>query len=55
LRDLRDDKATAVKLFDLVDLIVEAMIAAPKHIEKMYGQLPQGALRAIEKRDGKKS
>jgi len=50
--DLRDDKATAVKLFDLVDLIVEAMIATPKHIEKMYGKLPEGALKAIEKRDG---
>jgi hypothetical protein len=49
--DLRDDKAIAVKLFDLVDLIVEAMIATPKHIEKMYGQLPEGALKAIEKRD----
>ena len=50
--DLRDDKAIAVKLFDLVDLIVEAMIATPKHIEKMYGKLPEGALKAIEKRDG---
>jgi hypothetical protein len=50
--DLRDDKGTAVKLFDLVDLIIEAMIATPKHIEKMDGQLPEGALKAIEKRDG---
>jgi hypothetical protein len=51
--DLRDDKATALKLFDLVNLIVEAMITTPKHIEAMYGALPEGVLKAIEKRDGK--
>jgi hypothetical protein len=51
--DLRDDKATAVELFELVNLIVEAMIAIPKHIEKMYGALPEGALKAIAKRDAK--
>jgi hypothetical protein len=51
--DLRDDKAIAIKLFDLVNLIVEAMVATPKHIESMYAALPDGALKAIEKRDGK--
>jgi hypothetical protein len=51
--DLRDDKASAIKLFDVVNLIVEAMIATPKHIEKMYSELPEGARKAIEKRDGK--
>jgi hypothetical protein len=52
--DLQDDKATAIKLFGLVNLIVEAMIATPKHIEKMYGELPPSALEAIKKRDDKK-
>jgi Domain of unknown function (DUF4145) len=52
--DLKDDKSTATKLFDLVNLIVEAMIATPKHIEKMFGDLPEGARKAIEKRDGDK-
>jgi Domain of unknown function (DUF4145) len=52
--DLRDDKATAAKLFDLVNLIVEAMIAAPKHIQAMYEALPERVLAAIEKRDGAK-
>lgn len=50
--DLRDDKATAIELFRLVNLIVEAMIAMPKHVESMYDALPEGAKRAIEKRDG---
>jgi hypothetical protein len=49
--DLQDDKATAIKLFGLVNLIVEAMIATPKRIEKMYGELPPTALEAIKKRD----
>ncbi len=53
--DLRDDKATAIELFKLVNIIVEAMIATPKHIEEMYGSLPAGALKAIEKRDADKA
>lgn len=52
--DLRDDKSTAARLFWLVNLIVESMIAAPKHVEAMYEALPEGALLAIEKRDGAK-
>ena len=53
--DLRDDKATAFKLFNLVNLIVEAMITAPKHIEELYGTLPETALEAIGKRDNKET
>ena len=50
--DLRDDKGTASKLFGLVNVIVEATISTPKHIEAMFETLPDGALKAIEKRDG---
>ena len=50
--DLRDDKATASKLFELVNLIVEATITSPKHVQEMFEALPKGALKAIEKRDG---
>jgi hypothetical protein len=49
--DLQDDKATAVRLFDLVNLIVETRIAVPKRIEELYQNLPEGARSAIEKRD----
>ncbi len=52
--DLRDDRATATELFGLVNLIVEAMIATPKHVEAMFNSLPEGARLAIEKRDGVK-
>jgi hypothetical protein len=49
--DLRDDRDTALKLFGLVNLVVEIMITQPKHIEEMYESLPEGSRKAIEKRD----
>jgi len=51
--DLRDDRATAEKLFGLVNLIAEIMITQPKHVAAMYASLPESALDAISKRDGK--
>lgn len=49
--DLKDDRATAEKLFGLVNLIADIMISQPKHIDAMFGDLPEGARKAIEKRD----
>ena len=51
--DLRDDHATAEKLFGLVNVIAEIMITQPKHIAELYGGLPPGALEAIARRDAK--
>jgi hypothetical protein len=51
--DLRDDVGTAEKLFDLVNIIADAMISQPKRIAEMFDGLPQGAREAIAKRDGK--
>ncbi|OQW39268.1 MAG: hypothetical protein A4S12_02345 [Proteobacteria bacterium SG_bin5] len=51
--DLRDDRATAEKLFGLVNLIAEIMISQPKHVADMYESLPQNARDAIKRRDGK--
>jgi Domain of unknown function (DUF4145) len=50
--DLKDDKVTALKLFDLLNLIVERTISAPKKLEAIFKGLPPTALAAIEKRDG---
>jgi Domain of unknown function (DUF4145) len=50
--DLDDDVDTAASLFDLVNLIVERMIALPKKVGAMYDALPASALAAITKRDG---
>jgi len=50
--DLKDDKTTALKLFDLVNIIVQALITTPKQINSMFDSLPPNALDGIQKRDG---
>ncbi|RWL45259.1 MAG: DUF4145 domain-containing protein [Mesorhizobium sp.] len=52
--DLKDDRATAENLFSLVNLIADALISQPKHIDAMFDDLPEGARQAIEKRDAPK-
>lgn len=49
--DLRDDRETAERLFVLVNMITDIMIAQPKAIAEMYGKLGSGSLAAITKRD----
>jgi hypothetical protein len=51
--DVRDNPEIALRLFDLVNLIVEDRIARPKQIEAMYASLPENARKQIEDRDGK--
>lgn len=53
--DLKDDRDTAIKLFKLVNIIAEQMISNPKHVEELYGQLPEHKRKQIEKRDGTSS
>lgn len=50
--DLKDDKDTALKLFDLVNIIVQALITTPNHINSMFNSLPPNALAGIQRRDG---
>lgn len=50
--DLDADPDLLASLFGLTNLIVEQIIAQPKHIESLYGKLPEGKREAIEKRDG---
>ena len=49
--DLRDDQDTAMKLFELINVIAEVMITQPKEVERLYQSLPQTAREAIQKRD----
>jgi hypothetical protein len=42
-----------VSLFDLVNLIAEAMISQPKHLKAMCDGLPESEREKIEKRDKK--
>ena len=53
--DLKDDRDTATRLFELVNIIAEQMISNPKHVDELYGKLPEEKRKAIEKRDGKGS
>jgi predicted RNA-binding Zn-ribbon protein involved in translation (DUF1610 family) len=53
LIDLKDDRATAEKLFGLVNMVADIMISQPKHLDSMFNGLPEKNLKAIEKRDAK--
>lgn len=49
--DIKDDQSTALKLFDLVNLITDYMITKQGQINKLYDSLPDDAKKNIEKRD----
>jgi hypothetical protein len=51
--DLNDDKDTAIRLFDLVNIITEQMITQPKHVEALFEKLPESKRSAIEDRNKK--
>ena len=51
--DLKDDRDTALRLFELVNAIADQMISHPKAINEMYAKLPEEKRRAIAKRDKK--
>jgi hypothetical protein len=46
-----DNKATAMALFELVNMIVERRIAAPEKLKTLFARLPQKQLEQIQKRD----
>jgi hypothetical protein len=46
-----DDPAVVDKLFDLINIIIEYMIALPKRVSGLYSTLPPNAIKAIKKRD----
>ena len=48
-----DDPEVVGHLFILLNVIVEYMISMPSKIGELYDSLPEGAKKAIEKRDGK--
>ncbi|MCD0470722.1 DUF4145 domain-containing protein [Flavobacterium sp. JAS] len=51
--DLKDNFELCVALFGLINIIADVMISQPKHVEALYGNLPQNLVDAIEKRDSK--
>lgn len=53
--DIRDDRDTASKLFELVNFIAYDRISRPKQIAGVYGMIPEGKRKAIEARNAKAS
>ena len=51
--DIRDDRETASKLFELVNFIVCDRITRPKQIAGVYGMIPESKRKAIEVRNAK--
>jgi hypothetical protein len=51
--DLKDDRATASQLFNLVNFIVQNRISEPSQRKKLFDMLPQKAKDAIQRRDAK--
>jgi hypothetical protein len=49
--DLRDDVETATNLFDLLNFVVDDMIAQPKKRRAIFASLPQRKRDGIEQRD----
>jgi hypothetical protein len=50
--DINEKKENVIALFSLINMIVENQITQPKHVEEIFGELPAGALAAVERRDG---
>ncbi len=54
--DLKDDRATAVKLFDLINMIADNQITQPNAVKKMFEEkIPDGAKDKIARRDDPKN
>lgn len=51
--DLRDDRETAVSLFDFVNIVVDSMISRKRQISRAFDKLPEGAKESIKVRDQK--
>ncbi|MCK5023698.1 MAG: DUF4145 domain-containing protein [Candidatus Aenigmarchaeota archaeon] len=49
--NLNDTPEIAHNLFNMINYIVEDQITRPKHIQDLYEELPEGAKKAVEKRD----
>lgn len=48
-----DNSEMTGSLFAIVNLVTDYMISKPNEVSEIYGSLPQGAIEAIKKRDGK--
>jgi hypothetical protein len=49
--DIKDDRAIALRLFSLVEIVVEQKITQPKKIAEVYGKLPPDKVAGVAQRD----
>ncbi|MBC7785307.1 MAG: DUF4145 domain-containing protein [Burkholderiales bacterium] len=49
--DIKDDHATAVTLFKLINFVAAKMITEPKEVSEFYSTLPEPARDAVDRRD----
>ncbi len=49
--NLNDSPEIAQNLFNMINFIVEDRITRPKQVQGLYDLLPEGAKKAVEKRD----
>jgi len=52
--DLKDDRRTALSLFNIVNAVCEQMITHPKHVNALFEKLPEAKRAAIKNRDLRK-
>jgi hypothetical protein len=52
--ELKDDRATAANLFELLNMIAHDRITRPREIKAIYDKLPDSIRAAIDKRDSAK-
>jgi hypothetical protein len=50
---IKDDRQTAMALFDLINIVIETMIVQPNKVNELYGKLPQTAVEQINRRDNR--
>lgn len=53
--DMTGDRATALELFDILNLIVDQRISQPRKVAALYARLPQKKLEGIAQRDARSS
>ena len=51
--NIKDDRQTAMALFDLINIVVETMIVQPRKVNELYGRLPPTAVEQINRRDNR--
>ena len=49
--NIDDDPNVAHSMFEMINFIVEDRITRPKKIAELYSALPEGAIKAVKKRD----